>query len=221
MTAFWVIGAIVLVVLLIGSLRVGALVSFGDALCVRARIGVLRLTVYPQKGKAPKGPKEEKPREEKPKKAKKSSPLPKPTFDELEDLLATLLSALGAAARRACRRLRIDPMDVTVVFGGDPARSAIRYGRASAAMYALMPRLEECFRIPNPSLHLRVDFDAEGTRAFGTVGATLRVRDLLAIFFTLAIPMLKWYLRFRRSHRHDTAEAAELPEEKTIDDKIA
>lgn len=202
------IGIILLIFLLIGFLRVGATVFFGDALCVKLRVGPIRLTVFPKRKKRKE--KKEKPKEEKPKEEKaeaelkKKRALPKPTIEDLLDLAQTALSALGATVKRACKRVRIDPLDVTVVLGGDdPASIATLYGVASAAMFAEMPKLEERFYVPDPSLHLRMDFDAEGTTAAGRVGVTLRVCDLFAIVFTLLIPMAKWFLRFKKAHRHD------------------
>lgn len=206
MTALKIIGIILLVFLLIGFLRVGAILSFEEELRVAVRVGLIRLTIFPGKEKKPKKPKEEKPKEEKKeKKPKKKRSIPKPTFEELLDLIETALSALGATARRACKRLHIDPLDLTLVFGGgDPADIAMMYGMASSAMYALMPRVEERFHIPDPSLHLRMDYDAEGTEARGTVGLSLRVCDLFAILFTLAVPLGKWFLRFKKAHKHDS-----------------
>ena len=61
-----------------------------------------------------------------------------------------------------------------------------------------MPQLEDLFHIPDPSLHLRMDYSAKETRAEGSVGLSLRVWDMLIIAFALMRPMLKWYRRFRR-----------------------
>ena len=207
MTALKVIGIILLVFLLIGFLRVGAIVSFGDKLRVKLRVGAIKLTVLPKKEGKPKKPKKEKePKEEKPegeeKKPRKKPSIPKPTLDDILDLAETALSALGAMARRACRRTRIDPLDVTIVFGGcDPADVALTFGIANSAIYALMPRAEERFCIPDPSLHLRMDYGAEGTTFDGSVGLSLRVCDLFAIVFALVIPMAKWFLRFKKAHK--------------------
>jgi hypothetical protein len=57
MTALKIIGIILLVFLLIGFVRVGALASFGDELCVKLRVGFIRLTIFPEKEKKPKKPK--------------------------------------------------------------------------------------------------------------------------------------------------------------------
>ncbi len=226
MTALKIIGIILLIFLLLGFVRVGAHISFDGALRVRARVGVLWLAVYPRAPKKTEdGRKEKKAEPEKPKKTRKGLSLPKPAIDELIDLLETALSALGDTARRFCRRLCVDPLELTVTFAGDPARAAERYGKASAAMYALMPRLEACFHIPDPSLHLRLDYTAESTSVAGRIGVSLRVCDLLALAFTLAPPLFKWYLRFRRAHRRDEpahrggGESAEA--ETTTENKIA
>lgn len=229
MTALKIIGIILLVFLLIGFLRVGALVSFGDELCVKLRVGFIRLTIFPEKEKKPKKPKKEKkPKEEKPKeeKPKKKRSLPRLTLEDILDLAQTALSALGAMVRRACRRVRIDPLDVTVVFGGDdPAIVAAAYGAANAAVFEQMPKAEEKFYIPDPSLHLRMDFTAEETTAEGSVGVSLRVCDLFAIVFTLIGPLLKWFLRFKKAHKHDEPAHKGADKDETdqndTEDKIA
>ncbi|MBQ9647959.1 MAG: DUF2953 domain-containing protein [Oscillospiraceae bacterium] len=230
MTALKIIGIILLVFLLIGFLRIGAIVSFGDELRVRLRVGAIKLTVLPKKEKKPKKPKKEKkpkaeePEEKKEEKPKKKRAIPKPTLEDILDLLETALSALGAMVRRACRRTRIDPLDLTLVFGGrDPADVAMSFGMANAAVFALMPKAEEKFYIPNPSLRLRMNYDAEGTEAFGSVGLSLRVCDLFAIVFALVVPMAKWFLRFKKAQKHDQL-AHKGPEQKVqndTEDKIA
>lgn len=221
MTALKIIGIILLVFLLIGFLRLGAVVSFGEELRVKIRVGAIMLTIIPGKKKKkkekPEKAEEEKPKEEKEgkKKGKKSS-FPKPSLEDIIDLIETSLSALGAMLRRACSRVRIDPMDATLVLGGDdPALIASLYGIASSAMFSLMPKAEERFYIPDPSLHLRMDFEAEGTTGEGTIGVSLRVCDLFAIMFTLIIPLFKWFLRFKKAHRHDDSESKHAVAAKT------
>lgn len=233
MTALKVIGIILLVFLLIGFLRVGAIVSFGDELCVKVRVGLVKLTILPKKEKKRK--KAKKPKEEKPKdeaeeeKPKKKRQLPKLSFDEILDLAHTALSALGAMLRRTCKRVRVDPLDLTLIFGGpDPARVATTFGMVNSAVFALMPKAEELFYIPDPALRLRVNFEAEGTEAAGAVGLSLRICDLFAILITLAIPMFKWFLRFKKAHRGDKkahkgapAEAGNKEETDDTKEKIA
>ena len=216
MTALKVIGIILLIFILIGFLRVGALMQFGDELRLQLSVGPFRFTLLPAKEKKEKTPKKAKEKKPKPEgeEAKKKNPttLPKLTKDELKDLVTTVLSALKETAKRTCKRLRIDPLEILVVFGGtDPADIAQTYGYASAAMWGVMPHLEDLFNIPDPSLHLRMDYSAEKTRTEGTVGLSLRIRDGLHIALALLIPMLKWYLRYKKAHKN--APPAEKPTE--------
>lgn len=221
MTALKVIGIILLLFLLIALLRVGAEVRFGDALTVKLRIGPLRLTVLPAKEKKPKKAKKKKPQPESDAEAapEKKRALPKFALSELRDLVSTVLSALGAMLRKTCKRMRIDPLEVYVTLGGsDPADIAQRYGYASAAMWALMPRLEQLFTIPDPSLHLRMDYSAPKTKAEGSVGLSFRISDLVAIVLALLVPLVKWFLRSRRAHAappQTAAPEAEKSEEQT------
>lgn len=219
MTALKVIGVILLIVFLIGLIRVGAVVRFGEELGLTLLIGPFRIALLPAKEKkaAEKGKTEQRDK-------KKGHSLPKLTRDEWKDLIKIALAALKEMARRACKRLRIDPLIILVVFGGeDPADIAQSYGYASAAMWGVMPHLEDLFHIPDPSLHLRMDYDAKKTRAEGTVGLSLRIRDGLVIAFALLGPMLKWYRRFRKAHKNDrSAETAakETENRETQDEKL-
>ena len=157
-------------------------------------------------------PEAETKKEEEKRAEKKKRGLPKLTKEEKKDLISTALSALRESARRACKRLRIDPLEILVVFGGsDPAEIAQTYGYANAMMWGLMPHLEDIFLIPEPSLHLRMDYSAEKTRAEGSVGCSLRIRDGLRILIALLWPLLKWYLRYKKAHKNDAP--AEKPTE--------
>ena len=100
--------------------------------------------------------------------------------------------------------------------GDDPADTAQTYGYANAALWTLMPKLEELFYIPKPSVYLGMDFTKAENSAEGTVGVSLRVCDLFAILFTLAVPVGKWFLRWRRAHGGEAkaeppAERAAVP----------
>lgn len=51
--------------------------------------------------------------------------------------------------------------------GDDPADTAQTYGYANAALWTLMPKLEELFYIPKPSVYLGMDFTKAETSAEG------------------------------------------------------
>lgn len=99
MTALKVIGIILLIFILIGFLRVGALMQFGDELRVQLSVGPFRFTLLPAKEK--KETPKKKAKEKKPKsegeeaKQKKKPSLPKPTK-----------RSSGTSSRRRSRRSR-------------------------------------------------------------------------------------------------------------------
>ncbi len=214
MTALKILGIMLLCFLLLSFLRVGVIAELGGALRVRLRVGPIRRTLYPKKEKKNKTPPQEAPPTEQTAQtaAKKRHRLPKPTFAELRELLRTLLDTLGRTLRRTCKRTRIDPLELCVRFAGDdPADVAQTYGYACAALWSVMPKLEELFYIPKPSICLDMDFQAERTTVEGTVGVSLRVCDLFAILFTLAPPLVKWFLRYRKAHRNDPVKPETTP----------
>lgn len=220
MTALKVIGIILLILLLLLLLRVGVEVRFGDESLVKLRVGFVRRTIVPAKKKKAKKEKKKPESEASATEEKKRRALPRLALTELTDLAATIFAALGTTLRRTCRRLRIDPLEVYVIFGGsDPADIAEHYGYASAAMWALMPRAEELFNIPDPSLHLRMDYDAPQTKAEGTVGLSFRIVDLFAIGLALIVPLAKWLLRYRRAHAHDAPQDAATPDAAKTEEK--
>lgn len=213
MTTLKVIGVLLLLILLLLLLRVGVIVDFGDTLRVRLRIGPVRRTLFPNKRekKANGAAEAEKTVDEKPKKQKKARShlkLPPFTLDEWKELTKIVLGTLGRTLRSTCRRTRIDPLEVGVILAGDdPADTAQAYGRANAALWTVMPKLEELFCIPKPSIYLGLDFEKRETTAQGSVGVSLRVWDLLAILFTLSLPLVRWLLRCQKRRKNDASGA--------------
>ena len=185
MIGWWILGILLLVVLLLCLTRVGVLIRFGEELTVSARFGFLKFQVLPEKKKPPKD--EKKPEEaqkkqtqkqEKPKKA-----FPKPTLSDIRDAWKALWPPLKKALRRTRRGIRIDPLDVSVILGGqaEPADAAQLYGELHGVVWTGMPVLEQLLVIPRPHIHLDVDFTAEETKILGSVGFSARIGTLLRI----------------------------------------
>ena len=87
-----------------------------------------------------------------------------------------------------------------------PAGAAELYGYINAGMWTVMPQLEQLTRIPDPSLHVEVDFDSEQLRLTGRLGVSLQIRDLFAIGWAFAKPVIRWLLAMRK--RQSAAEKA-------------
>ena len=189
MTALKVIGIILLIFILIGFLRVGALMQFGDELRVQLSVGPFRFTLLPAKEKKETPKKKAKEEEAKVRgrrgEAKEKALAPQadkrgvqgPHHDGALGAQGDSETHLQAPSHR--------PLEILIVFGGtDPADIAQTYGYASAAMWGVMPHLEDLFHIPDPSLHLRMDYSSErrtqrvplACRFASATGCTSRLR---------------------------------------------
>lgn len=217
MAALWILGILAVLILLLLLLRVGVHVRFGDELYVTAMAGPVRLQLVPKpEKKEPEKPKKEKPpREEKP--AEEKQKKLELTPGDIRSALPAVWESLKRGLRKTRQRLRIDPMRLSVCFGGDdPAQTAETYGWANAAMWTVMPELEKLINMPDPHVHLETDFNAPDTRVSGEVGLSFRVGDLLAIGFAFAGPALRWFMAFRKEKA--AREKAATKEKKTPQD---
>lgn len=210
MTVLWcILGAIVLLIIIVLLLRVGVLVTLTDTLTVLLRIGPAAIPLYPA------AEKKEKSTPKKAKAAPKAQPKEKKklsldiTRQDVQEALKAVWQALEGVLRRIGRRIRITPCEVSVVVGGPwPDKVAEQYGLVSAAVWTVMPRLEQLIHIRDPYIHLDVDFNAPATNVEGQLGLYLCVGDLIAIAFVAAVPMLKFYFPFRRRQKARQAAAA-------------
>ena len=210
MTVLWcILGAIALLIILVLLLRVGVLVSLTDTLTVLLRIGPVAIPLYPAAEKKEKPtPKKAKPATETTTKGKKKLSLDI-TRQDVQEALKAGWQALEGMLRRIGKRIRVTPCEVSVVVGGPwPDKVAEQYGLISAAVWTVMPRLEQLIHIRDPYIHLDVDFNAPSTNVEGKLGLYLRVGDLLAIAFAAAKPLMKFYFPFRRRQKARQAAAA-------------
>ena len=202
MTVLWcILGAVVLLLIVVLTLRVGVHVTMQESLTVTARIGPKTIVVYPV------APKKETPKKKKQTSAaskaeKKPKPKPDLTSQDIREAIGAAWNALERVLRRIGKRIRINPCQISIIAGGpQPDRVAELYGQISAAVWTVMPRLEQLIHIRDPYIHLDADFNAPAVNVEGQVGACLRVGDLIAIAFAAAIPLLKWYIPFSRRQK--------------------
>ena len=200
------VGILLGLLFLLSRLRLGidAAVN-GKAVTVDAAVGPLRIHVVPGKPKKETGKKKEPPKDEssgkEPPKEKKK--LPKITFADIRSALDALLPPLKRALGRTRRSIRVKPLVVSATLGGgeDPAAAAELYGYLHMAIWTGMPLLEQLLVIPDPHIHIGIDFDAPETNLQARVGITLRLGTLVAVAFGVDIPALRWFLRFQKKQK--------------------
>ncbi len=211
MTAVYIILGILLFFFLLSLLRIGVRADFaGDLADTRvtviagpARIQMLPKPDKPEKPKKPKKEKKKKTPQEESTKGKKKLSL---SAQDIKTLLPAVWASLKGGLRKTRQRLLIDPLELSAVLPGamDPAGAAELYGYINAGMWTVMPQLEHLTRIPDPGLHVEVDFDSEQLRLTGRLGVSLQIRDLFAIGWAFAKPVIRWLLAMRK--RQSAAE---------------
>lgn len=210
MTAVYIILGILLFFFLLSLLRIGVRADFaGDLADTRVTViaGPARIQMLPKPDKPEKPKKEKKkktPQEESTKgKEKKKLSL---SAQDIKTLLPAVWASLKGGLRKTRQRLLIDPLELSAVLPGamDPAGAAELYGYINAGMWTVMPQLEQLTRIPDPGLHVEVDFDSEQLRLTGRLGVSLQIRDLFAIGWAFAKPVIRWLLAMRK--RQSAAE---------------
>ena len=200
----WILGVILALLLLLLLTRVGVRGAMkGGVLTLDAKVGLLSFRVLPAKEKAKKESKAKK-RTDKPRKQKK---LPKFTFADIRDAARTLWPPLKRALGRTRRGVRIHPLTLSLTLGAaeDPAAGARNYGYIHGAVWTVMPVLEQLLVIPEPSIHVGLDFDTAETKIEGEFGLSARIGTLLGIVLTVALPGLKWFLRWNKMKKQQPA----------------
>ena len=173
------------------------------------RIGLIRFRIYPAKRKAKKGQKETKKAEKSGEKGKsKKKALPKFKLKDIKDAVRTLWPPLKRALERTRKGIRIDPLDLNLVLGGreDPADAAKLYAYLHAGMWVAMPLLEQVIDIPDPHLHVGMDFLEPKHILAGEASLKARVSTLLSAALIAGIPALKWYLRWKKQQTLTAAQ---------------
>ncbi len=216
MVWLWILAVIALLITLLCWTRVGVWAAFvGGELRLNAKIGPLRIQIFPAKPKkAEKSRKEKPPKEKRPKKNNRGETGKKPglsfALEDGRDAFRTLLPALKRALGRTRRGIRVKPLRLALVLGGqeDPAAAAQAYGEIQAAVWAGMPLLERFLNIRDPQIHTDVNFNVPDTVIEGETEVTFRIGTLLAVGAGMAFPALGWFLRWRKrcNTRLPTAE---------------
>ena len=202
----WMLGVILVLLLLLLLTRIGAQAAMHDGvLRVDIRVGLLRFRVLPAKKKAEKKPKPDKKGTKQA--AEKPEQKPKIAFADIKDAIQTLWPPLKRALNRTRKGIRIHPLTVSLTLGAanDPASGAEQYGYLHAGVWTVMPMLERLLVIPEPSIHIGIDFDTPDTVMEGEVGFSACVGTLLGVVLTVAIPALRWFLRWRKKMKQSPA----------------
>ena len=200
MTLLKILVGILLLLFLLGRIRVGGEAEYSEkGLLVKARVGVLRLQVFPlkrekkkKKEKKTSGQQEEKAAE------KKSEPVPEKKKGGPIELVKRYLPLACEAAGEMKRKIRIDKLylDLTVA-SGDAAGTAMAYGYANMALGMLWPMMEQNFEVRDPRLHTSLDFTARSATVYIDAAFSARLGQLVSFGLRFGWKFLHIYLKTR------------------------
>ena len=183
-----ILGIIVLALVLLSFVRLGVMAEYSESgLLVQAKVGPLKLTVYPRKTDKPKKRKrKQKPEGEAPKKGGNLA------------LVKRFLPLISEAAGQAKKKIRIDVLhlDFTAA-ASDPATAAMTFGGANAAIGMLWPLFEQNFRVEDRRIRTAVDFDARAPVIYLFVQATLSIGQAIGLGGRLGFKFLKLFMQYR------------------------
>ena len=206
MNGLYILAVVLLVLFLAGQIRVGVRVEYsGKGLFAWARLGFLRIQVFPFEKKDKPLKAKKKPRE-KPKKETAPKPLAEKIGGAL-DYAQTLLPIALEAAGCFYQKLWMDTLELELTVGADdPADAALRYGQASAALGALWYPLTQAFHVEDGNARVRVDFDAPDMAVYAMAALSLKVGQILRLGLHFGFKALRAFLTIRKRQRSKQQE---------------
>ena len=185
MTFLKVLLVILVVLWLISLIRIGGRVKYGaEGLFVFLLLGPVKLCLFPAK-EEPEGdwrPKKKKPKKQKPALAEKHKKEPKEGQPGTLSRLMKLLPVVGQACGALRRKIRIDDLDLDLIWGGsNPAAIAIGYGQANAAMGMIWPILDHNFKVKRRNLRISMDYSRTQPGVEAAAALTMTVGQIVTL----------------------------------------
>lgn len=204
-----ILGILILLAVLLSRIRLGVRLTWEPgSLTAEASIGPFRIRLYPPAQRKKNTTQSPAPKEAAQPQQKKHAAFPKPTAEDLRLALETLLPPLRRALDRTRRGIRVTPLEICVTVGGeeDPAAAAQLYGWLHTTVWTIMPVMEQLVRIPEPAIHIGIDFDADTTVSSGKIGIFLTLGTLVSVAFRIGIPVIKFLTAYMKRSQNANPE---------------
>ena len=204
-----ILGILILLAVLLSRIRLGVRLTWEPGfLTAEASIGPFRIRLYPPAQRKKNTTQSLAPKEAAQPQQKKHAAFPKPTAEDLRLALETLLPPLRRALDRTRRGIRVTPLEICVTVGGeeDPAAAAQLYGWLHTTVWTIMPVMEQLVRIPEPAIHIGIDFDADTTVSSGKIGIFLTLGTLVSVAFRIGIPVIKFLTAYMKRSQNANPE---------------
>ena len=195
MTGWIILIAILVVLFLLSLIRLGGKAAYGPSgLSAHVLVGPFRIPLVP--GKDEKG---EKPKKEKTvKKVKTEKPADEAGKKKSGNVgrVLELLPVVGEAAGALKRKIRIDHLILTLVWGADdPASAALGYGKANALLGMIWPILDNNFNVKKCDWQIDVDYGKTSPEFTADAAITITIGQLLSFVIRYGIKLLRNWRR--------------------------
>lgn len=203
MTALYIILIIIAVFALIMLIRVGIYVEYSsDGVIINVIAGPFKIKILPMKDKKKKKAKTD--RKEKKTKTKDKDDGEKEqkkggSFELLKAVLPGILEALN----KFRKKISIDTLKIYyLAANGDPYKTAMQFGRASAGLGFLTPLLENTFRIKERDFRMTFSFTEVKPLVYIEARTTIAIGSALGI----ALGFVNYYLNINKKTKERKAE---------------
>lgn len=202
MSGWVVFGIVIAVFVLIGCIPVGVDARYMEnELSLRLKIGLLKMQILPAKPKKAAPKKEKKTAKkagasQKPEKPKKKASMPKLTLSDILALVNLTCDTLGDLRRK----LRVEVLTLHVVLGGDdPAKAAMQYGGAWAAIGMLNPKLDQLFVIKKRDIQPILDYNEKEMSISAQLALTITIGRALSLGLKAGARFLKLWINKKKA----------------------
>ena len=97
------------------------------------------------------------------------------------------------------KKIRVKNLELQLVLAGDdPSDLAVNYGRAWAAVGSLIPQLERFLVIKKRNIQVECDFQAEETRIYARLDATITLIRALQLLSMHGIKIIKQLINLKK-----------------------
>lgn len=199
MTFLKVLLIVLAVLWLISLIRVGARVRYGaDGLFLWVLAGPFKIKLLPagEKKKSKRKKKAAKAEKEPPAAAEEHKKEPKEGQPGTLSRLMQLLPVAGEACGALKRKIRIDDLELELIWGGsDPAAIALGYGQANAALGMIWPILDNNFKVKRHSFQIGMDYGRTQPGVELTAALTFTIGQLVTLGIHYGVKALVIWIR--------------------------
>lgn len=211
MTALKVLLVLLAVLWLLSLIRFGGMVRYGQAgLFVTVLAGPFKIQLWPAKPEKEKKPKKKK-RQKPPPQAEKHKEEPVEGRPGTLPRLMKLLPVVGEACGSLRRKIRIDDLELELVWGGgDAAAIALGYGQANAVLGMVWPLFEHNFRVKRHNFQISMDYGAAQPAVELQAAVTMTIGQGLALVVRYGVKALAAWIKSGRSAENKRGKSENL-----------